>query len=122
MDRMARGPEPIAPAPQAVTELVSPVNSYIEGVPLEIYHYFDLHDTDLLPTEKPKVKEMVEYMRGKMAEPTLGNYMLEFRNIERKLGQPEMHETRWERVYKHIKLSKAIDELRKQQQSMERFW
>lgn len=120
MDKMSREVSPVQQSSPA-QQTISPSITFIEGVPYEVYAYFGITDTDILPAEKPQVREMYDYLKTKLPEPTLGNYMMEFKKIESKLGQPEINESRWNRVYRYIKLSKAIDEMELQRNSMERF-
>ena len=110
-------PEPITPkdsSPPPAT-VTSPKDIGWEGVPLEIYRFFNLP----IPTADSKDIGQIKtiYKWASNETESTGDAMLKIRELERKLGTPAIGETRFTKLWNWIAIDLHCKELEKRKEA-----
>lgn len=85
-----------------------------DGVPLDVIYYFNLEIRDLDNNTKTKLKEISDYFSSHDISETLNK----MRDAELKLGAPNPMENRHNKLWNYIRISRQIDSLTKQRESL----
>jgi len=105
---------PITVAPISPNNGISTLN--YEEIPVDVYRHFDLN-MGLVESKDIDELKAISSWAFKDAE-TVGDAMLNIRNLEMKLGTPTGHESRINRVSNWVRLQKQIDDLKNRQESI----
>jgi len=112
---MKSAPSGVAAAP-VVTKDTQPLMS-MDGVPYGMMEYFGTNAFDMNERERRQMVEIYNMFSERGMD--MGDMWLELRGIEQKLGAPAHNETRYSKVYNYMKVSRSIDILKKQRESLE---
>jgi len=114
------------PQPQPITTPVQPteqvsINSYTwEGVPVDIYRFFSL-DISATPIEEiNKVREIYDWARFNLDEPTIGNVMEKMNKLRLRLGAPAVGDKIYDKMWQWVKMDRHQKDLEKRKQTLER--
>jgi len=109
-------------AEHTITDHPTPTIPFVsEGIPLDIYSFFETSSENSNPKEKDKLRDVYEFIKGRCEEPTLGNILHSLSVMESKLGLGG-YAKRLDRVWNYVRLSRQVDELDKRRKSMEKQW
>lgn len=91
-----------------------------DDIPIDIYRYFNQDLSGVEDRTKDKFKDIYDWAKTKVEELTIGNILQVISNLEMKLGQPGYSETRYDKIWNWVKISKNIDNLLQKRQTLER--
>ena len=101
------------PAPQQ--EVMPPITTYVDGIPPDIYEYFDIDVPTVSYEEKDDIREITKWA---MQFGTVGDALKQISMLEHRLGAPAIHERRYSKMLHWIRLQDNITELRKRQEAL----
>lgn len=90
--------------------------SSIPTVNLEILRFFDVPYNEVCKGNNEE--ELKEIEKWAFKEETLGDGLEKLRKLEIQLGYPTGRDTRFNKIYRWIKMEKAIDDLKARQRSL----
>jgi hypothetical protein len=112
----------IAKPIENITTTGQPENYVFDGVPIDCYRYFSIDLGSQSDKELKKIKDIYEWSKSKCDEPTIGNIVEKISKLEKQLGAPRIGEKSWDKVWQWVKLSRNIDDLDKQRETLRRTW
>ena len=83
-------------------------------VPVDMFRYFDRELGNTSETELKRMRDINSGIKG----DTTGSKMAELTRLERKLGVPHFSESRINRVWNYLKISKSIEGLEAQRDAL----
>lgn len=102
--------------PQPEVKVSSPTEMQFDGIPMDFYRVFNVELSTLPAKEIDKLKSIYEW--SKEGSESVGDMMQKVSKLERELGSPALNEKRYDKMFRWVKMNKAINELRKQQESL----
>jgi len=88
----------------------SNVNNFgFDGVPFEVYRYFNISPTEAKREDLRQVREVYDWANKDSKHYTESIYKL--RQLETKLGQPYTGESRYSKMYNWVRVSKMVNSL-----------
>ena len=107
-------------APQAQPTATPPPIAF-DGLPVDFYRLFGVEIGTTAPKELDKLKAIYEW--SKDGADTIGDMMQKVSRLESHLGSPALNERRYDKMFRWVKMQKAINEIQKQQDAMrQRQW
>jgi len=91
----------------------------IGGVPVDLFRTFDLQ-LELPEKDMEKLKDIYEWSKIGLDEPTIGNSLIKIRNLELRLGSSSMGKEKINKLWNWIRMDMNIKEIRKRQIALER--
>lgn len=120
---IAKSAQPIPtaePISQPTTNAVS-VNTMVwEGVPVDIYRYFSLDLSTTPEKEITKVREIYDWARFNLDEPTIGNVMEKMSKLQSRFGASNIGEKVYDKMWRWVKMDKHQKDLEQRKQALER--
>jgi hypothetical protein len=116
---MSKSPQPTDSKPAEI-QPAGPVKEPIlmhEGIPMEMFNHFNIEMESLTDKDRKQLREVYEMLDG--SEKEIGDFLMELRRIENRLGQPAHTETRFGKIWHWAKLQGRIKSMQKQQMAME---
>jgi len=92
----------------------------IGGVPIDLYRTFDLPLGTLPEKEVSKLKDIYEWSKIGLDEPTIGNSLLKLRNLDLRLGSALIGQSKINKLWNWIRMDLQTEELKKRQRALER--
>lgn len=94
-----------------------PTTPLFDGVPFEIYKYFELSPEIIASKDTDKLRTIYEWAAD--STQSMGDVMEKISVLERKLGQ-YYGERRYDKIWNWIKLTRNIESLEKQRNALNR--
>lgn len=88
----------------------------LDGVPLEMYRFFNLNPAENNRDNTKYLKEIYKWA-GKDSDNRVGDTFSKIRILENKLGVPRIGETRQTKMYNWIRVSNIINGLREERET-----
>jgi hypothetical protein len=108
-------PTTVTPPPiQEVPHLGGFSSTEYNGVPIDIFSYFD---TDLSGVE-PQIVDRMRDIHSFFRKETMGDTLLGIRDAELRLGYARQGESRISRLWNFIKIRECMNDLAKQQEAL----
>lgn len=119
---MSNGIAKSAPVKEVATEPIkvsseeAPLSSTVlwEGVPIEVFRYFNQDLGSLDKNVLSKLKYIHEFSKESSSDKSLIGVLKSIKDVESKLGAPSFGETRFDRIFNWMKISKSIRHLEEQ--------
>lgn len=97
------------PAPQHSAPPSGSVVSGFESVPFEVYRFFNANPSQIQTDDIKQIKTVYKWsLEGSNG---LGDAVNKIRNLEVKLGQPAVGESRYTKLYNYIRVSDLVRDL-----------
>lgn len=91
----------------------------IGGVPVDLFRTFDLPLT-LPEKEVNKLKDIYEWSKIGLDEPTIGNSLIKIRNLELRLGSASTGKEKINKLWNWVRMAMNMEELKRRQIALER--
>jgi hypothetical protein len=98
-------------------QIASVVDSYMLGVPPDVYLHFGVGIENTDSKQRTRIKELYDWANNESVN-NFGDVMLKIRNLENSLGKPSIGESRVDRIWRWVSLQRRINDLHKQQDSI----
>jgi len=93
-----------------------------EDVPLDIFRHLNVELGTIDPKEIGKIREIYQWAKSRCEDPTIGNILQRINTMENQLGAPGIHEQRWDKTWRWIRLQRQVDDLQKRQEVLRKRW
>lgn len=109
-------PEAVEATPSFHPDALPITTAFVDGIPLDVFKYFDLDVRGMSMDEKTDIKDISSWAlrQGR----TLGDSLQQLRLLENRLGSPALGERRYSKMLNWIRINNNIDELRKRQEAL----
>ena len=97
------------PTPSRMTDNPSTGNLDMGQVPFETYRYFGVEPSKADRTDLKQIKDVYDWANNGSAH--MGESMYKLRQLENKLGQPPLGETRFSKMWNWVRVSKMVSTL-----------
>ena len=105
-------PEPAANIPARI-DIPTP-NNYdpnpgFDGVPFEVYRYFNVSPSEAKREEIKQIKDVFSWANKDKTH--ISDSLFSLRQLENKLGSPSIGETRYSKIWNWVRVSNIVDDL-----------
>jgi len=95
----------------------TPIADVSESIDPMITSYFSLNPNDIEDGDKTKLKDIEKYL-SKYEDPM--EKMQQLRDIRSRVGTPQLGQSQIDMIYKYMKLTLAMNDIKEQMQEIER--
>ena len=113
---------PVQPTAQVTSSEMLSGDLSFAGIPVDIYRHFGVEIGHVEDKDVGKLKDILAWAKAKCEEPTMGNVLSRISSLENQLGQPELGQRRYDKMWNWVRLSRSIDDLDKKRESLRKRW
>ena len=119
---LAKTAEQAQPVPETIHPEEKPqvTSASWEGIPIEIYRYFDIDIGKVSQDEIKQFQDIYKWAKLENESATLGDILLKIRDLEHTLGATNFGETRHGKIWNWAKLTLVINEMNKRREALRR--
>lgn len=112
---LAQSAQTNTPAPNVPSRIDVPTptnyeaNPSFDGVPFEVYRYFNISPAEAKRDDMRQIKEIFSWANKDKSH--ISDSLFSLRQLENKLGAPNIGETRYSKLYNWVRVSSIVSEL-----------
>ena len=108
----------VVPQPTASSQPSGVAGYEWQGVPIDVMRHFSVEMGNIPPKDIQQLKDITNWAKSKVDEPTVGNVLQKIAKIQSQLGSPNLNEKSYSKVWQWIKLQSITEDIAKRQESL----
>lgn len=111
-------PQQVAPPPTGNPQPSGVAGYEWQGVPIDIMRHFNVELGTVPPKDIQQLKDITNWAKSKVDEPTIGNILQKISKIQGQLGSPALNEKQYSKIWQWVKLQSITEDIVKRQESL----
>lgn len=111
-------PQQVAPQPNTNAQPSGVAGYEWQGIPIDIMRHFNVELGTVPPKDIQQLKDITNWAKSKVDEPTIGNVLQKISKIQSQLGSPALNEKQYSKIWQWVKLQSITEDIVKRQESL----